>query len=264
MRTVPSGWKSRLRFSQRMIALLCGFLLQVATAQSAHPATAKTAVQIRGYSIDVSLDPAHHSLTAKTRVEFTVTQNLATVEFQFNPALHVDSVTDGSGKTLSATQKDGEVSVTPATPLPPGSEVAWTFSYSGVLGATSVGVPRLALIGEPVSYLLYRANWFPVVGDGSQRFTAEMHVHVPVGVQVLGSGLSGSAHTDADGDTVFDFNWTRPGFPGTVIAGKFQPPVDSIRLPHSRVSNRARIGCKEPCDRTISAGDCRYRRKAIR
>ena len=238
--------------------------MQVATAQSAHPATAKTAVQIRGYSIDVSLNPAHHSLTAKTRVEFTVTQNLATVEFQFNPALHVDSVTDGSGKTLSATQKDGEVSVTPATPLPPGSEVAWTFSYSGVLGATSVGVPRLALIGEPVSYLLYRANWFPVVGDGSQRFTAEIHVHVPVGVQVLGSGLSGSAHTDADGDTVFDFNWTRPGFPGTVIAGKFQPPAD-ISGSHIRVyCIAASFECAGRCGRTICAGDCRYRRKAIR
>ncbi|HEY5254017.1 MAG TPA: hypothetical protein VIJ53_05160 [Acidobacteriaceae bacterium] len=209
-----------------MAVLLCGFLLQVATAQSAQPAAAKAAVQVRGYSIDVSLDPAHHSLTAKTRVEFTVTQDLATVEFQFNPALHVDSVTDGSGKTLSATQKDGEVSVTPATPLPPGSEVAWTFSYSGLLGATSVGVPRLALIGEPVSYLLYRADWFPVVGDGSQRFTAEIHVHVPAGDQVFGSGLSGSPHTDANGYSVFDFNWPRPGFPGTVLAGKFQPPAE--------------------------------------
>ncbi len=226
MRTVRSEWKSRLRFSQRMTVLLCVFLSQVVTAQSAQPAVAKIAVQIRGYSIDMSLDPAHHSLSARTRVEFSVSQNLPTIEFLFNPALHVDSVTDSSGKSLSAMQKDGAVTVTPASPLASGSDIAWTFTYSGVLDATSGTVPRLASIGEPVSYLVYGSNWFPVVGDGSQRFTANIHVHVPNGVQVLGSGLSGSPHADAAGNTVFDFDWTRPGFPGTVIAGKFQPPVE--------------------------------------
>jgi tetratricopeptide (TPR) repeat protein len=202
-------------------------VVPVGMAQTAPPATPKSPILIRNYSIDLSLDPAHHSLSAKTRVDFSATQILATVQFQFNPALHVDSVTDSSGKSLSATQKDGELTVTPAGDLTPGSQVAWTFTYRGVFDATPSGAIRLASIGEPVSYLLYRGDWFPVVGDGTQRFTAEVHVRVPIGNQVFGSGFTRTQHTDATGQTIFDFSWPHPGFPGTVIAGKFQPPVEA-------------------------------------
>ena len=205
--------------------LLCGVVVPFSMAQTAQPATTKTPVQIRSYSIDLSLDPAHHSLSAKSRVEFATSENLATVEFRLNPALHVESVTDNSGKSLSATQKGREITVTPAASLRPGSDVAWTFTYSGVLDPTPGGSVRLASIGEPVSYLLYRGDWFPVIGDGSQRFSAEIHVHVPTGHQVLASGSTGAPQPDTNGQTVFDFNWPHPGFPGTVIAGKFQPPV---------------------------------------
>ena len=212
--------------------LLCGVAVPIGMAQTAQPTAAMFPIQIRSYSIDVSLDPAHRSLSAKTRVEFTSLQNLATLEFHLNPALHVDRVMDGSGKSLSATQKDGELTVTPDGPLTPGSDIAWTFTYSGVFDSTPGGAFRLVSIGEPVSYLLYRGNWFPVVGDGSQRFTAEIHVHAPNGDQVFGSESAGSPHPDANGQTVFDFNWPHPGFPGTVIAGKFQPPV---KVPGSHI-----------------------------
>ncbi|MGB8481143.1 MAG: M1 family aminopeptidase [Acidobacteriaceae bacterium] len=227
MRTVPSARISRLYLLRRIAALLCGVVVPIGLAQTAQPTAAMFPIQIRSYSIDVSLDPAHRSLSAKTRVEFTSLQNLPTLEFHLNPALHVDRVMDGSGKSLIATQQDGEITVTPAGFLTPGSHVAWTFTYSGALDAAPGGAPRLASIGEPVSYLLYRADWFPVVGGGSQRFTVVMHVRVPTGNQVLASGLTGSPHPDTNGQTVFDFNWPHPSFPGTVIAGKFQPPVET-------------------------------------
>lgn len=257
MRTVLSAWKCRVLRAAGMPVLIGVFLAQVCIAQTTQPTTPKIAVQIRGYSIDVSLDPAHHSLSAKTRVEFTASQNLPTVEFQLNSALRVDSVTDGAGKALSATQTGEDVTVAPADPLTPGANVAWTFTYKGVLEATTVGTPRLLSIGEPVSYLLYRGNWFPVVGDGSQRFAAEIHAHVPNGDQVLGSGLSGSPHTDAVGDTVFDFSWTRPGFPGIVIAGKFQPPAtvsgEHIKVYLIQHGSNAQGGASQPSAQQIAA-----------
>ena len=229
MRTVPSGRKSRLQFCRRMGIVFCGCLVQVGIAQTT---TAKYPIQIRGYQIDVSLDPAHHSLSSKTRVQFTVSPNLATVAFQLNPLLHLESVTDGSGKSLSVTQKSSEITVTPADPLTPGRDVKWTFTYSGLFDATPSGAPRLVSVGAPVSYLLYRGDWFPVIGDGNQRFTAEIHVHVPNVNQVLSSGPAGSPQPDSNGQTVFDFNWPHPGFPGTVIAGKFQSPVE---VPSSQI-----------------------------
>jgi hypothetical protein len=227
MRTLPMPWDFRLHSLRSAAMLLCGTMLPLGTAQTVRVTPPSAPVQIRGYSIDVTLDPAHHSLSAKTHVDFTVSQNLTTVEFQLNPALHVDSVRDGSGKTLSVTQTNGKTTVISAASLPPGSQAAWTFAYSGVLGGDSSGALRLASIGEPASYLLYRGNWFPVIGDGTERFTAEIHVHVPNGEQVLGSGFTGPPHADANGRTVFDFNWPHPGFPGTVVAGKFQSPVEA-------------------------------------
>ncbi|MFZ0518915.1 MAG: M1 family aminopeptidase [Acidobacteriaceae bacterium] len=257
MRTVPSAWKSRLQTCCRMGVAFGGFLVQVGIAQTAQLPDAKTPVQIRGYFIDVSLDPAHHSLTAKTRVEFTASQNLATVEFQLNPALHIDNVTDGSGKTLSATQNGEEISVTAGGDLTPGSEVAWTFTYSGVLGPKPGGAIRLASVDEPVSYLLYRGDWFPVVGDGTQRFTSEIHVHVPSGNQVLGSGATGSPRTDANGEAVFDFSWPHAGFPGTIIAGKFQPPVaaagSQIRVYRIAHESGSTGGVAQPSTQEIAA-----------
>ncbi len=225
MRTVPGAWTSRRYFLRRIATILCGVAAPIGMAQSPQPTTARTPVQIRGYSIDLSLNPAHHSLSAKTQLDFATSQNRTTVEFQLNPALRVESVTDGSGKNLSATQKGGEITVTPVGSLAPGSDIAWTFTYSGVLDATPGGTIRLVSIGDAVSYLFYRGDWFPIVGDGTQRFTSQIHVHVPTGDQVLASGSGGAPHPDTNGQTVFDFNWPHPGFPGTVIAGKFQPPV---------------------------------------
>jgi tetratricopeptide (TPR) repeat protein len=256
MRTLPMLWDFRLHSLRSAAVLLCGMMTPLGMAQTARVTPPSSPVLIRGYSIDVSLDPGHHSLSAKTRVDFTVSQNLTTVEFQLNPALHVDSVSDGSGKTLSVTQTEEKTTVISAAPLPPGSQAAWTFAYSGVLGGDSGDALRLASIGEPASYLLYRGGWFPVIGDGIQRFTAEIHVHVPNGEQVLGSGFTGMPHADANGGTVFDFNWPHPGFPGTVIAGKFQSPVEApgshIRV-YMLANATTRPSAKTPSAQEIAA-----------
>ena len=190
----------------------------------------------------MSLDPAHHSLSRKRAWSSRRSQNLATVAFQLNPALHVESVTDGSGKSLSATQKSSEITVTPAGPLTPGSDVEWTFTYSGVFDAThrwraSPGFCWRAGQLPALSRRLVSGN-----RRRNQRFTAEIHVHVPMGDQVLGSGICADRRTRTPMDRQYSISTGRsPGFPGTVIAGKFQiEQWMSIRLPDSRLSNRAR------------------------
>jgi hypothetical protein len=68
-----------------------------------------------------------------------------------------------------------------------------------------------------------------MTGYLTNRFTAEMHIRVPQGMRVLASGSQGNPTevTLADGKPgdQFNFNWTKPGFPGTVIAGRFVAPV---------------------------------------
>ncbi|HET9088160.1 MAG TPA: M1 family aminopeptidase, partial [Acidobacteriaceae bacterium] len=193
-------------------------------------------VHIHHYRIDASLDPVRHLLKAETTVSFTALENAKTVSFKLNPALTVAEITDENGATLEATRgssgdlgsmaEENVLRVTPATPLHAGDSIIWTFRYRGILNAPAhlnAAAPQLAFVGNPVSYLLYPAQWFPTAGDSTDRFTAVMHIHVPAS-QVLASGPTGTPHLDGEGRKVFDFDWALPGFPGTVLAGNFTQP----------------------------------------
>jgi hypothetical protein len=110
----------------------------------------------------------------------------------------------------------------------------WTFEYDGTITGKEDGPAegqKLAAIQEPITYLLYAARWFPTAGYLTNRFTAEMHIRVPQGIMVFASGAQGPSHpvklaNGNDGDQ-YDFSWTKPGFPGTVIAGRYLDPVSA-------------------------------------
>lgn len=205
-------------------------------------------IRIDHYSIDVALDPAQHRLTAEATVTFTALANIPVVSFELNPALRVSEITDTNGATLEASRSSSDalgapsdesrLRITPALPLHKGDVAAWTFTYSGTFddsGQSTSVKPQLAFVGDPGSYLLYAARWFPLVGYMTDRFTATMHVHVPLGERVLGSGATGTPHLDAKGGMIFDFEWTHAGFPGTLVAGKFSGPYAANAGSHARV-----------------------------
>jgi tetratricopeptide (TPR) repeat protein len=53
---------------------------------------------------------------------------------------------------------------------------------------------------------------------------------------VVGSGAApGGAHGLGDGRTEFDFNWSRPGFPGSLVAGRFLPAVTAPGTPNVHI-----------------------------
>ena len=207
-------------------------------ATAALPAAAQVvrpALNITGYVIDAELDTATHHLTATAQVTFTASPNLDVVTFGFHPALKVNKITDDSGKLLEAERTaDGSIRVTANTPFVDGQPVHWTFVYDGVITGNEDGPVeglKLAAIQEPISYLLYPARWFPTTGFMTDRFTAELHIHVPQGMRAFSSGSTGASKPvtlsgGKPGDE-YDFNWAKPGFPGTVIAGRYLPPVSA-------------------------------------
>src|ERR1700756_276836 len=67
-----------------------------------------------------------------------------------------------------------------------------------------------------------------MTGYQIDRFTANIHVHVPAGYTVIGSGAASAPA----GSTEYDFKWDKPGFPGTIIAGKFSEtsPAPNIHV----------------------------------
>jgi tetratricopeptide (TPR) repeat protein len=223
------------RVERKMLAtvgLACALMSAPLLAQS------KPALTISSYFIDAELDPANHHLTAKAVVSFTAPEgaepnSAQAVSFGFHPALKLTSITDDSGNLLSSERTtDGGVRVTPATPFVQGQLSHWTFEYDGAITGNEEGPVhgvKLAAIQEPISYLLYAARWFPVAselaGTLTSRFTAEMHIRVPEGMKVFASGSQGEAKlvTLANGKPgdEYDFSWTKPGLPGTVIAGRY-------------------------------------------
>ena len=209
--------------------LACALLMVVPLgAQRERPTLA-----ISAYDIDAELDPATHHITAKAVVTFTAPENAELVSFGFHPALKVNKISDESGKVLTGDRSaDGTIRVTPLGPFVRGQAVHWTFEYEGTITGNEDGPVeglKLAAIQEPITYLLYPARWFPMTGYMTDRFTAKMHIRVPQGMKVFASGQQGGSKpvTLANGKPgdQYEFNWNKPGFPGTVIAGRFVGPV---------------------------------------
>jgi hypothetical protein len=211
-----------------LLAFACAALTVLpASAQRERPA-----LNITGYVIDAELDTTAHRLTATTVVSFTAPANLDVVNFGFHPALKVTKITDESGKLLDGERTaDGSIRVTAATSFVAGQTSHWTFVYDGTITGNEDGPVeglKLAAIQEPISYLLYPARWFPTTGYMTDRFTAEMHIRVPQGMRVFASGATGAPKSvnlsSGKPGSEYDFKWTKPGFPGTVIAGRFADP----------------------------------------
>ncbi len=201
-------------------------------------AAERSNINITGYVIDAQLDPAQHTLKATARVTFTATDTVSSAIFELHNALKVNSVTDGQNHQLNGERgPNATISVALASPMSKGAKATFTFEYEGTLSGSEespVEGLKVASIGDPISYLLYAGRWFPMVGYLTDRFTAEIHVTIPAGYRVVGSGSTGSPRPVSGGQQ-YSFNWTKPSFPGTIIAGKFNEPLAVAGSPNVRV-----------------------------
>jgi aminopeptidase N len=201
-------------------------------------AAERPSINVTGYVIDAQLDPAQHTLKATARVTFTATDNVTSAVFELHNSLKVENVTDDHGHTLSGERgPNATIDVALPSPLSKGASATVTFVYDGTLtGSEESPVQGLKVvsIGDPITYLLYAGRWFPMVGYLTNRFTAEIKVTMPAGYRVIGSGLTGSPRS-VSGGMQYTFNWTKPSFPGTIIAGKFQDPMVVAGFPNVKL-----------------------------
>jgi hypothetical protein len=212
----------------------------VSSASAAVPPRAQ--IDVTGYVIHVDLYPATGRLSATTTVTFTALEDLNVVVFGLNNALRIESVTDDAHSELACVRNatNSTASVSPAAMIPKNSSATWTFVYAGAptLATSPASGMDLVQVHDPVSALLYPGRWFPIALPGlfTDRFTAEIHVTVPKGETVIGSSpVPARAHDLGDGRAQFDFDWSRPGSPGTILAGKFLPAITAPGLENVRV-----------------------------
>ena len=224
-----------LRCNTRVLIVLTAFLGLAGPHLSA---AERSNINITGYVIDAQLDPDAHTLKATARVTFTATETVNSAIFELHNALKVDNVVDDQRHQLSGERgPNATISVALPAPLSKGAASTLTFVYEGTLSGSEespVEGLKLASIGDPITYLLYASRWFPMVGYMSDRFTAEVHVTMPAGYRVIGSGSTGSPRSVSGGQQS-SFSWTKPSFPGTIIAGKFNEPVAVAGSPNIRV-----------------------------
>ena len=198
-------------------------------------AAEKARLRVDDYQIEAQLEPHLHQITARAKVKFTATQDLAVAVFELHNDLRVTKVTDEKGQPLSAERvtQDSTVRVPLPAGLPKDASTTLTFEYEGQLeSGDNSPVPglKLAYIGDDTSYLFYSGRWFPVSGYGINRFTSTISVTVPAHMLVVGSGqfkvteapASNKPNASVLPTKTFTFVSTKPSFPGTIVAGIFQ------------------------------------------
>ena len=178
------------------------------------------------------MQPATQALIATAEVRFVpLDNNGSSVAFELNNALTVSHVVDGKGAQINDTrnQQDSTVRLSFDPPLPKGQPATLKFTYEGRLSGSEdspvYGI-KFAAIHPDYAFLLYPARWFPVSGYTTDRFAADLHITVPSGYQVLGSGLD--SHQAAGDKVVYSFHFDHPSFPGSIAV---------VREPGAKVSS---------------------------
>ena len=247
-----------MRMSARSLGRLV-LTLTLAIFLPASYAAERQRVQVESYVIQAVVTPETHQLKAVAQVKFTALDDISIATFQLHNGLRPMRILDAEGNTLSAERISQESSVRVSLPtgLSKGSSSTLIFEYEGtVQSADDSPVPglKLAYVGDPMTYLLYAGAWFPMVGYGTNRFSATIGIAAPTGYTVIGSGkvtpgmpsIAGPAEaprtaagrkaaaasasgklTVPAGYTTQTFTYPRASFPGTILIGKYEQTKSS-------------------------------------
>jgi tetratricopeptide (TPR) repeat protein len=177
-------------------ALLC--LMAGATLGLPARAAEKNRIEVSDYRIEATINPEKHHLWARAQVKFSALDDISIAIFELHNDLRPTKVSDAEGHAMQVERVSQDSTI--RIPLPNGLQKGQTetlnFEYEGDLISAEdspVAGLKLAYVGDPSSYLLYAGRWFPVVGYGTNRFTATIRVTVPAGYTVAGSGGNPSA-----------------------------------------------------------------------
>ena len=177
-------------------------------------------IDVDNYVIDAQINPDTQTLTARATVKFVpLDDSINNATFELNNNLNISKIADDKGQTITGTrnQQDNSVRLAFPSPLPKGQPAVVTFTYDGHLTGNEespiYGI-KFAAIQPDFAFLLYPSRWFPISGYTSDRFTSTMHITVPAGFQVVGSG-SGS-----NSGNVWTYEFSKPSFPGDIAVVK--------------------------------------------
>lgn len=205
------------------------FASLVLAVSAAAQSTTRPSIDVVGYTVDAQIDPAAQRLSATAAVTFTATQDITAATFELNNGLRITKITGPDGKALDSDRDARRSTVTVSLPAPmaTGTTATFTFVYAGILkdaDTSPVEGIKMAAVADPVTMLLYPGRWFPMNGLYTDRFTMDLRATVPGDETAVFSGFKSKKSVPGN-KTQFDFSWTKPGFPGTLVVGKFLAPI---------------------------------------
>lgn len=228
--------------SLRLVAALAAVALGTAQAQiraprpelripdQAPPAQARgqeAAIDVQSYRIDAEVDPEDQSIRATVEVKFTPSEDASSVTFELNNAMEIQRIEDGAGDPVNVQrlEQNHSIRLLPPAPFPGGQPSTLTFTYAGRLTGgeeSPVWGIKFAAIHPDYAFFMYPARWFPVSGYTTDRFSCDLHVTVPQGYRVAGSGVATTEDT-GDGKRTVRFNYERSSFPGSFAVIRGEP-----------------------------------------
>jgi aminopeptidase N len=192
----------------------------------AQDASAGPLLDVQHYKIDAKLNMDAQLLEATAEVHFVPRDPAGNAVFQLHNSLNVDYAEMADGTSLDPIRYRGDSAVHISFPetLPVDQPQVIRFRYGGRLIGYEESPAEgysLAEITPERAILLYAGRWFPVNGYGADRFTSDIRVTVPQGLQVLGSGTGGRTEALDGVEHQFEFNY--PSFPGTIAVVTEEP-----------------------------------------
>lgn len=186
-------------------------------------------VAVQHYDIEADLDPETHQIKSKVQMRLQALETVSDITFELNENLFPTNVMSDDGNALSAQRNSSGLGlrVSLGRSLRRNEIITITMDLEGQFADAEYSpVPgvELAYVGEERSYLLYPARWYPVVGYGINRATAEMRFLVPPGYTVV-SGGSAETPVSVGNKVQHTFVFTRPAFPGSIAVVRQSPNV---------------------------------------
>ncbi|MBI3667758.1 MAG: tetratricopeptide repeat protein [Acidobacteria bacterium] len=209
---------------RRWLTIFGLVLLGVESAQDRRPR-----IDVEHYRIDAEIHPRTQSLSAQAQVRFVPLEDITAAVFELNNGLAISRVSMEAGgkeeEVPASRAQELDVRLNFPATLPKGKPVTVTFAYDGRLAGlenSPVEGVNFGWIGPDRAFLLYPARWFPVSGYTADRFSMELNITMPAGLDAVASGIETSKPT-ADGKVVDSFRYDRPSFPGSIAVVSTKP-----------------------------------------
>lgn len=214
---------------------------------------------VDSYDVQLSYRPETNRLSGRARIRATATTRLTKFSLDLY-SLRVAKVTIDGGRVAKYDHKRSKLVITPAKPIPAGSEFEVVVTYSGSPSAMpgldgEAGWEELEDGAIVASQPHGAPSWYPCNDRPSDKAAYRFEISVPTGYEVVANGVRGEVRRSA-GSVTFEYRQPEPmaSYLATVHIGRLVTFVDDrARVPLRIVTSKANAAVSREALRDLPA-----------